>query len=97
MSTPSKSNNLALASFILGVLGLIGILPLVGSIAAIVLGHIARRDIAANSHQEGDSLALAGLITGYLGIVAACAGLLIFIFFFGGMGMLVTLAAIFGA
>lgn len=84
-----KTNNLAVASAILGVLGIIQALPLIGSIAAIILGHMARGQIAQDPSQEGDGFATVGIVTGYLGVGLACLGLLaaIFavVFWFGSM------------
>ena len=83
-----KTNNLAVISLVLGVLGLVGILPFIGSIGAIITGHMARGQLRMNSNETGDGLALGGLITGYLGVVAACAGVMLFLFVFGGLAML---------
>lgn len=81
--TPPKTNGLAIASLVLGLLGfLIGFITLmIPSILAIIFGHIARSQIKhANGQQTGGGLALAGLITGYIimsffliGIIAAIA------------------------
>ncbi|MBA6419475.1 DUF4190 domain-containing protein [Pseudomonas sp. 5Ae-yellow] len=55
----------AVASLVAGILGLF----FFGSIIAIVCGHIARSLIKeSNGRLAGDGLALAGLITGYIGI-----------------------------
>lgn len=80
-----KTNNLALISLILGILGLLGMLPLVGSFGAVVLGHMARGQIAQDPSQTGDSLALGGLVTGYIGLFLACAGVAFVMLYFGGM------------
>ena len=84
-----QNNSLAIISFIMGLLGLLGLIPLIGSILAVVLGHLARRQISADPSQDGEGLALAGLITGYLGLVLACSGILVFTLFFGGSLMAV--------
>jgi hypothetical protein len=89
-----QNNSLAVVSFILGVLGLVGLLPLIGSLLAIVLGHLARRQVAADPDQDGDGLALTGLIIGYIGLVLACSGLLVALVFSGG-SLLTALIAIF--
>lgn len=61
------TNGLAVASLVFGILGFI---TLITSIPAVIMGHIARRQIrAADGAQRGDGLALAGLITGYLIVV----------------------------
>ena len=84
-----QNNSLAIISLIMGLLGLFGLIPLIGSILAVVLGHLARRQIAADPTQAGDGLALTGLITGYIGLVLACSGLLVVTLFFGGSIMAV--------
>ena len=59
---------MAVASLVLGILGLILIGPL-GSIPAVVLGHRALSRIKKNPAElSGDGLALAGLILGYVQI-----------------------------
>ncbi len=59
-------NNLALVALILSVSGI--------GIGGIICGHIARKQIRENPHQDGDTLALAGLIVGY------CATVLVVLF-----------------
>ncbi|MFV1990343.1 MAG: DUF4190 domain-containing protein [Acidimicrobiales bacterium] len=59
-------NGLAVASLVVSLLGLF-LVPLVGSVAAVVMGHLARRQMAA-APQDGDSFALSGIAIGYLGI-----------------------------
>jgi hypothetical protein len=53
----ASTNGLAIASLVLGVIG--------GSVLAIVLGHIARKQIRTTG-QNGGGMALAGLILGYI-------------------------------
>jgi len=89
-----QNNSLAVVSFILGLLGLVGLLPLIGSLFAIVLGHMARRQIAADPSQDGDGLALTGLVVGYIGLVLACSGLLVWLLFSGG-SLLTAMLALF--
>lgn len=64
---PSQAgtNGLAVASLVFGI-GQIFI-PILGAIIAIVCGHLARGDIRRNG-QQGDPLALGGLVLGYLGL-----------------------------
>ncbi|MCP2040317.1 type II secretory pathway pseudopilin PulG [Neisseria sp. HSC-16F19] len=76
----SETSSLALVSLIFGILGWL-LLPLVGSLTAVITGHMARADIRRTGKQ-GDGMAIAGLILGYLwwvllipilGILAAIA------------------------
>ena len=63
---PKKTAGLAIASLVLGILGVIGIGPL-GAIPAVICGHIAKGKIKRSMGDiQGDGLALAGLILGYL-------------------------------
>jgi hypothetical protein len=60
------TNEFAIASFVLALV-LVG--P--GSIVAIVLAHVARRQIAASEGGQGGwGLATAGLVLGWIGVVA---------------------------
>ncbi len=70
----SKENNsLALVSMITGIASWV-ILPLVGAIAAIICGHMAKSQIKRERNRyDGDGMATAGLITGYLNVVAVVA------------------------
>ena len=71
----------------LSILGIIGVLPLIGSIGGIISGQIARREIQENPGQYGgEDLARAGVILGWVGVaiglVALCllvVGLLFFL------------------
>jgi hypothetical protein len=59
-----KTSGKAIASLVLGIFPVV---PVAGSILAVVLGHKSRREIRESSGQlEGDGLALAGLILGYV-------------------------------
>ena len=69
MTTPQKQKlGTAVASLVLGILGLILIGPL-GSIPAVICGHMALARIKKSPEElGGDGLALAGLILGYVQI-----------------------------
>ena len=69
------TSGLAVASLVLGVGGLV-VLPLIGSILAIIFGYMARRDIRQRPEQiSGDGVALAGIVTGWIGVALALLGL----------------------
>ena len=64
-----KTSSLAVWSLILGILSIVCIGFLAG-IPAIICGHLAKSEIKrAGGSLEGTGLALAGLITGYIGTV----------------------------
>ena len=80
-----RTSSLAVASLCLGI-GSWVLLPFVGAIAAVILGHMARTEIAKNPSQiEGDGLAIGGLVTGYANLALSCIGGLIFLLVFGGI------------
>ena len=59
---PAGTNQYAVASLVCGVAGVLMGLP---AIPAVVLGHISRRQIRRTGEQ-GDGLAVAGLVLGYV-------------------------------
>ena len=62
------TNVLAIASLILSISSFVA-LPLIGSIAGVVCGHIARSQLRESRYaSEGNGVALAGLIIGWVGI-----------------------------
>lgn len=93
MSTPDRRNSsLAIASLIAGILGWT-LLPVLGSVGAIVLGHMARADIRRSAGQQvGDGFAVAGLVLGWLSVLFWLLGVILAVVFFGGL--LAALAAL---
>ena len=61
---PQVSNGLAIASMVLGIVWVYWI----GSILAVVFGHVALSQINRNPHYTGRGMAIAGLVLGYLGV-----------------------------
>ena len=73
------TNAMAITSMVLGLLGIFLLGPF-GSIPAIICGHMARRQIRdSNGQQQGDGMALAGLITGYIITALYAAVVLLYI------------------
>jgi len=70
LSYSTKPNHsLAIVSLVLGILGLAAILPVIGSIGAVVTASMAQRDIRQNpALYGGENLARAGLVLGWIGI-----------------------------
>ena len=57
---------MAIASLVSGILGVV-VCPFVGSLPAVITGHIALRQIAASGNTLGGrGLAIAGLVLGYV-------------------------------
>ncbi|MCI1709909.1 MAG: DUF4190 domain-containing protein [Chiayiivirga sp.] len=87
-SLQRQTSTLAVVSLVFGVLGWVA-LPLVGSTVAIVTGHMARNEIRRAVDQfEGDGLAIAGLVLGYLWLGLAIAVVAVLITFLGGLAWL---------
>lgn len=74
-SAVGRTNGKAIASLVLGIIGVTGI-PFVASVVAIILGHMARREIVERG-EEGRGLATAGIILGWVGVVLVLAGVLL--------------------
>ncbi|ADN62030.1 hypothetical protein XFLM_12100 (plasmid) [Xylella fastidiosa subsp. fastidiosa GB514] len=78
-----KTSALAIASLITGILGLTW-LPVVGSLCAIITGHMARTEIRRHPEAlKGDELATIGVILGWLAITAAIIFVVLVLFFVG--------------
>ena len=67
---PSKTSGLAIASLVLGILGLTCLLPILGPILALVFGIVALNQIGkSKGNLTGQGKAIAGLILGGVGLV----------------------------
>jgi ABC-type enterochelin transport system permease subunit len=79
-SVPATSS-LAIVSLVFGILSWC-LLPFIGAIVAIVCGHMARSEIRqapVDSVIEGDGMAIAGLILGYVHLLAWAAAIMLVI------------------
>ncbi len=86
-----QTSGMAIASLIMGILGWT-LLPWLGSVLALIFGYMARNEIRQRPNElEGDGLAVAGLVLGWLAIgltaVALCLGVLGFCFLIGVAGV----------
>ena len=87
------TNGFAVASLVLGILGWT-LLPFLGSVGAVIFGHMARGQIRRAARlQDGDGLAVAGLVLGWLSIVLWLLTLAAILLFFGGLAFIATLNA----
>jgi uncharacterized membrane protein len=76
---PLPANTLAVASFILGITSY-SIFPIIGAIAAVVTGHMAKQEIKTNPYKySGEGFATAGLILGYAHLALAFISLVLII------------------
>lgn len=86
-----QTSGLAIFSLIAGVLGWT-LLPFLGSLAAIVSGHMARGQIRrAPDRLDGDGLAIAGLVLGWASVIIAILSVIVFVVFFGGLAVVLAL------
>ena len=77
------TSGLAIASLVLAVGGLT-IMPLIGSIVAVILGYMARNDIRRRPDEvSGDGIAMAGIVLGWIAVGLSVLGLLLF----GGLAL----------
>ena len=78
-TTVKRESSLAIVSLIAGIIGWT-ILPFIGSIVAVITGHLAKKEIhESGGMMSGDGMALAGLILGYTMIGLALLALIIVI------------------
>ena len=88
-----RTSSLAIISLVSGLLGWT-LAPWLGSIIAIITGHMARSEIRKQPDEiDGDGFAIAGLVMGYLFISLTILTVLVVILFFGGLAALVAFAA----
>lgn len=90
--TPRPTSSLAIVSLVSGILGWT-LLPFLGSVAAVICGHLARAEIRRAPDQlEGDGLAIAGLVLGYLSIAMAVLVVVAIFLLFGGLAAFLAFA-----
>ena len=68
----------------LGVAGLF-VVPLVASIVAIVLGHVARLELKRDPFLKGGGYALVGIVLGWVGVVFGLVAVLLVLIFWSGV------------
>ncbi len=77
LAVAPPTNTLAILSLVFGVASYF-VLPIVGAVAAVVTGHMARGQIRRTG-EGGGGLALAGLILGYLHLALAAVAIVVLI------------------
>ena len=88
-----QTSSLAIISLVSGILGWT-LAPWIGSIVAIVTGHMARAELRRNPDtMEGDGMAIAGLVLGWSLIICSLLIVLAIILFFGGLAAFLAFAA----
>ncbi len=82
-----QTGSLAVVSLIMGIVGWT-VFPFLGSLIAIVTGHMARAEIRRQPQAlEGDGLAVAGLVLGWLAVIGSILVVVGFVLFFGGLAL----------
>ena len=80
-SAPPPTSSLSLTSMIMGIVGWV-LLPIVGSLIAVITGHMAKKEIReSNGLLGGDGMATAGLVLGYSNLALGLCGCLALILF----------------
>ena len=82
-----STSTLAVVSLVFGILAWC-VLPFVGAVVAVICGHLARseiRNVHPEQRPEGDGMAVAGLVLGYVQLVLSVmfVFLVIAVAFFG--------------
>ena len=73
-AAPLQNSNMALISLIAGIAGLT-IFPILGSIVAVITGHMAKSEIGRGGALGGSGAATWGLVLGYIGLAGGVLGL----------------------
>ena len=80
-----RTSALAVISLVFGIIGWLPV-PVIGSIVAIVTGHLARAEIRRDPQGlEGDGMAIAGLVLGSAARALWVLAILFVVLFLGGM------------
>ncbi|MDQ1119652.1 MULTISPECIES: DUF4190 domain-containing protein [Pseudoxanthomonas] len=86
------TSSLAVVSLVFGILGW-SLLPTIGALVAVITGHMARAEIRRSQGAlEGDGMAVAGLVLGWLHLVLLVLGIAALFLFFGGIAALAAYA-----
>ena len=90
MNVPVRqTSTLAVVSLVAGILGWT-LVPFLGSLVAIVTGHLARKEIRQDPALDGDSMAIIGLVLGWVAVIGTLLAIIAFVLFFGGLAWLGT-------
>ena len=86
------TSSTAIVSLVAGLLSWV-LLPWIGSIVAIIAGHMARSEIRrSDGALDGDGMALAGMVLGYVQIALTLLAVIALFLFFGGIAAFVALS-----
>lgn len=79
-----KTNTLAVVSLVASLVGIVGILPFIGSLVGVITGHMSLNQLKTNG-EKGRGMALAGTIIGWVGLGLAILGGILLVFLFIGL------------
>ena len=82
----APTNTLAIVSLVAGIVSWV-LCPFVGAIVAVITGHVARGQVRKTG-EAGGSLAMAGLVLGYVHLAAFAVVILIWVLLLGGFAIL---------
>ena len=85
-ATPSRTSTTAVLSLVFGIVCWFA-LPFIGAVAAVICGHVARGEIrrAPPGSIEGDGMAIAGLVLGWVHLALFLLAFVAIMLFFGGL------------
>lgn len=85
-AVPARTSTMAIISLVFGIVCWIG-LPFLGALVAVICGHAARGEIrrAPAGTVEGDGMAVAGLILGWIHLALFVLAFMVFMLFLGGL------------
>ena len=88
-----RTSTMAVISLIFGILCWVG-LPFIGAVVAVICGHAARAEIrrVPPGTIDGDGMAVAGLILGWVHLIFITACIFVLFAFLGGLAFLIHLA-----
>ncbi len=85
MNAIRQTSSLAIASLVSGILGWT-LVPFIGTLVAIITGHMARAGIRrSNGQLDGDGLAVAGLVLGWVSAALWVVAIVIIFTILGGL------------
>jgi len=88
VARPTCTN--AIIALVSGILGWT-LFPVLGSLVAVIFGHMARAEIKRTQYLEGDGMALAGLLLGYSAFIIMLLCIMFLVLVVGGVFSVIAL------
>ena len=85
-AVPARTSTMAVVSLVFGIVCWVA-LPFIGALVAVICGHAARGEIrrAPQGTVEGDGMALAGLVLGWVHLALFVLAFFAVVLFLGGL------------